>query len=943
MSKRVQGLLAVLLGSVLVFSACGSEAEEAAPAATTKAPAAATTAAPAAATTTAPAATTAAPIESVSVGLVFDIGGRGDGGFNDSAYAGLERGQNELGASISDASPNSDGSNRAELLRLQADENDLVIGVGFLFADTMTEVAAQYPDTAFGIIDGWVEAPNVASLGFSEHEGSFLVGAAAGLKTEVDTIGFIGGVSIDLIGKFEAGFVAGVAATNPDAKVLVEYISEPPDFSGFNAPDRGREIAQSMYEKGADIVYHAAGGSGAGLFEAAKSFSEESGSKVWAIGVDQDQYTTADEAVREYIMTSMLKRVDVAVFNTIKAVAEGNFVAGGQSFDLAVDGVGYATTGGFIDDIVGTLEDLKAKIVGGGIVVPTTPGERAVVMPDLGGRTITIAIENAYLPFNYIDATTGEAGGWDYDAIDEICARINCVPDYQEFAWDGMIIAVSEGHFDLAADGISVTEERSKVVDYSVSYITTDQKILVSKGSTEITSKADLEASDCSVGSQTGTTNYDVAVDTVGEGRVIAFEQFGFAVQAMITGDVCAVIMDDVAGNGYKGENPDDVDLLDEVLAADPLAFIFPKGSDLVPAFDAAIIAMIGDGTMTALAQRYFTDSFTITYDDITDGVYTEEEEAAADERCIGLVTDVGLVDDKSFNQASWQGAQEGAEAIGVDVSYIETQNSKDYAANIGLFAGAGCEIIVTVGFAMGEATGIAAAEYPDINFIGVDMWQGEALSNVAGLIFNEDRAGFLAGALAASMSSTGIVGQVLGTNLVPPVQAFGNGFDRGARYINPDIEILKTYHPGAIEVAFGDPEWGATTSRQAMDQGADVIFAAGGSTGNGGLMEVAAAATAGESVFCIGVDIDQWYSVPEAKPCLITSAEKHLVQGVSTLVVMAAAGELPSGNYYGTVGLAPYHDFDSVIPDDVKATIDEIAAALNDGSMETGYSFGDE
>ena len=943
MSKRVQGLLAVLLGSILVFSACGSEAEEAAPAATTRAPAAATTAAPAAATTAAPAATTAAPIESVSVGLVFDIGGRGDGGFNDSAYMGLEQGQNELGASISDASPNSDGSNRAELLRLQADENDLVIGVGFLFADTMTEVAAEYPDTAFGIIDGWVEAPNVASLGFSEHEGSFLVGAAAGLKTEVDTIGFIGGVSIDLIGKFEAGFVAGVAATNPDAKVLVEYISEPPDFSGFNAPDRGREIAQSMYEKGADIVYHAAGGSGAGLFEAAKSFSEESGSKVWAIGVDQDQYTTADEAVREYIMTSMLKRVDVAVFNTIKAVAEGNFVAGGQSFDLAVDGVGYATTGGFIDDIVGTLEDLKAKIVGGGIVVPTTPGERAVVMPDLGGRTITIAIENAYLPFNYIDATTGEAGGWDYDAIDEICARINCVPDYQEFAWDGMIIAVSENNFDLAADGISVTEERSKIVDYSVSYISTDQKILVSKGSTEITSKADLEASDCSVGSQTGTTNYDVAVDTVGEGRVIAFEQFGFAVQAMITGDVCAVIMDDVAGNGYKGENPDDVDLLDEVLAADPLAFIFPKGSDLVSAFDAAIIAMIDDGTMTALAQRYFTDSFTITYDDITDGVYTEEEEASADERCIGLVTDVGLVDDKSFNQASWQGAQEGAEAIGVDVSYIETQSSKDYAANIGLFADAGCDIIVTVGFAMGEATGIAAAEYPDINFIGVDMWQGEALSNVAGLIFNEDRAGFLAGALAASMSSTGIVGQVLGTNLVPPVQAFGNGFDRGARHINPDIEILKTYHPGAIEVAFGDPEWGATTSRQAMDQGADVIFAAGGSTGNGGLMEIAAAASAGESVFCIGVDIDQWYSVPEAKPCLITSAEKHLVQGVSTLVVMAAAGELPSGNYYGTVGLAPYHDFDSVIPDDVKATIDEIAAALNDGSMETGYSFGDE
>ncbi|MBP67894.1 MAG: hypothetical protein CL435_05125, partial [Acidimicrobiaceae bacterium] len=601
-------LLAVVLGSTLVFSACGSDAEEAKTPATTAAPAA-------------PAATEA-PAEPVSVGMVYDIGGRGDGGFNDSAYMGLDQGKNELGATISDASPNSDGSNRAELLRLQADDNDLVIGVGFLFADTMTEVAAEYPDTSFGIIDGWVEAPNVASLGFAEHEGSFLVGAAAGLKTQVDTIGFIGGVNIDLITKFEAGFLAGVAATNPDAVVHSEYITEPPDFDGFNAPDRGREIALSMFEKGADIIYHAAGGSGAGLFEAAKSFSEESGSKVWAIGVDQDQYTTADEGVREYILTSMLKRVDVAVFNTIKAVAEGNFAAGGQTFDLSVDGVGYSTTGGFIDDIVGELEDLKAKIVSGAISVPTTPGERAVVMPDLGGRTVTVAIENAYLPFNYIDATTGEAGGWDYDAIDEICARISCVPEYQEFAWDGMIVAVSEGQFDMAADGISVTEERAKIVDYSVSYISTDQKILVAKGSTEITSRADLEASDCSVGSQTGTTNYDVALEVVGESRVVAFEQFGFAVQAMIAGDVCAVIMDDVAGNGYKGENPDAVDLVDEVLKADPLAFIFPKGSDLVEPFNAAITAMIDDGTMTELAQRYFTDSFTITYDDITDGVY---------------------------------------------------------------------------------------------------------------------------------------------------------------------------------------------------------------------------------------------------------------------------------------------------------------------------------
>ena len=247
--------------------------------------------------------------------------------------------------------------------------------------------------------------------------------------------------------------------------------------------------------------------------------------------------------------------------------------------------------------------------------------------PDLGGRTVTVAIENAYLPFNYIDAATGEAGGWDYDAIDEICARINCVPDYQEFAWDGMIIAVSEGQFDMAADGISVTEERAQIVDYSISYLSVDQKILVAKGETEVTGSESLAGSDCNVGSQTGTTNYDVALDLVGESRVVAFEQFGFAVQALIAGDVCAVIMDDAAGNGYQGENPDAVELLDDVLAADPLAFIFPKGSDLVEPFNYAIQSMIDDGTMAELGAIYFGPGFSLTYDDIEDGVYGSDEE----------------------------------------------------------------------------------------------------------------------------------------------------------------------------------------------------------------------------------------------------------------------------------------------------------------------------
>ena len=168
-----------------------------------------------------------------------------------------------------------------------------------------------------------------------------------------------------------------------------------------------------------------------------------------------------------------------------------------------------------------------------------------------------------------------------------------------------------------------------------------------------------------------------------------------------------------------------------------------------------------------------------------------EEEAVPAGDLCVGLVTDVGEVDDKSFNQSAWEGAQLAGSELGASVDYIETQAAKDYAANIALFADSGCDVIITVGFALGEATGIAAAEYPDVDFIGVDQWQAEAIPNVAGLIFPEDQAGFLAGALAASMSKTGIIAEVLGTDLVPPVVAFGEGYVNGAKHINPDLSLI--------------------------------------------------------------------------------------------------------------------------------------------------------
>jgi basic membrane protein A len=305
----------------------------------------------------------------------------------------------------------------------------------------------------------------------------------------------------------------------------------------------------------------------------------------------------------------------------------------------------------------------------------------------------------------------------------------------------------------------------------------------------------------------------------------------------------------------------------------------------------------------------------------------------------IGLVTDVGRINDRSFNQSAWEGVVAAAEELGLteneDYKYIETKDAKDYEDNIRTFADEDYNVIVTVGFALGEATIKMAKEYPDIMFIGVDQGQWtETVPNVAGLIFHEDHSGYLAGALAAYMTKSNIIAAVLGTDLVPPVVAFNEGYIAGAKSVNPDIEIISTYHPGEISQAFTDPEWGGATAAQAIDQGADVVFGAGGMTGNGALEEVATHA----GLYCIGVDADQWDTVPAAQPCLISSAMKLITPGVKELILLAEKDEMPAGNYFGGAGLAPFHDFDGTIPADVKSALEDIDKGLKDGSISTGY-----
>jgi basic membrane protein A len=313
--------------------------------------------------------------EDLRVGLAYDTGGRGDRSFNDSAYTGASAAVDALGGKLQELSPNDDASNRAELLTQLAEQGfNPVIAVGFNYDDVIAEVAPQFPDTTFAQVDGsnadGAKGGNVTGLVFAEEEGSFLAGVAAALKSEAGHIGFVGGVQSPLIEKFEAGYVAGAQAVNPQITIDRQYISPAGDFSGFSDPARGQIVAQGMYDAGADIVYHAAGGSGIGVFQAAAA----SGNR--AIGVDSDQYlTVSDPALQAVIMTSMLKRVDNAVEQFINDYSEGN-VQGATDVlnDLSTQGIDLARSGGFIDDIQDEIDQYKQQIIDGTITVPTTVG-----------------------------------------------------------------------------------------------------------------------------------------------------------------------------------------------------------------------------------------------------------------------------------------------------------------------------------------------------------------------------------------------------------------------------------------------------------------------------------------------------------------------------------------------------------------------------------------
>jgi basic membrane protein A len=311
---------------------------------------------------------------------------------------------------------------------------------------------------------------------------------------------------------------------------------------------------------------------------------------------------------------------------------------------------------------------------------------------------------------------------------------------------------------------------------------------------------------------------------------------------------------------------------------------------------------------------------------------------SSKDVLCVGLVTDTGKVDDKSFNQAAWEGVEKAKADLSAQTKYIETTDAKDYAANIKQFTDAKYDVIVTVGFLMADATKAAGKAYPETKFIGVDQdHKADGLANVTGLVFPEDKAGYAVGYLAGLLTKTNKLGAVNGLE-IPPVQKYFKGYEAGAKAANPKVSVVGVYHPAA-DNAFGDPVWGAGEAKKQLAQGVDIIFGIGGGTGNGALGELAKTSGAGTDKFCIGVDVDQYNTLPEAKPCLVTSAEKKISDGVATLLGQAKDGSIKGGEFLGTTGISDFHDLADKVPAEVKTKVEAIVKGLEDGSIKTGVT----
>ena len=553
--------------------------------------------------------------------------------------------------------------------------------------------------------------------------------------------------------------------------------------------------------------------------------------------------------------------------------------------------------------------------------------------------------------------TTVEMQGFDVDMAIAIGDALGVETCFVAPRWDAITAGNWAGKWDISIGSMTITTERQKVLDFSIPYYYTPAVVAVLSDAA-YTSLDDLTGEALCTGASTtyeawlNKSNMDLPASSI-----YAQPPANVAVVTMDTDQECVQALTTGRGNftGYITSQSVinaniatglPVKQLGSPVFSEDLAIAFDRFSELDTEslrmkVNEIILSMRANGRLAALSNQWLGSDMTQPPNPGSSAISQKGENSAEncyapEVFCVGLVTNVGKIDDNSFNQSAWEGVQKAKTEGYVDwAQYVETTNSGDYDKNIATFAEFGYDVIVTVNFDLGEATLNATQKYPNINFIGVDQYQSEATQNLAGLNFPEDQAGFLVGALAAMLTKTGKIGAVCGTDAVPPIWRFGEGYRAGAAYIDPKVEVLVVYHNEVgFDKTFIDSDWGATTANSMIDQGADVIFGAGGQTGNGAVI-----AAAQRGIYVIGVDTDQYYSLPEAAPRMISSALKLIAPGVFDLIKLAKEGNFPSGNYFGDAGYAPFHDLENEISAEVKAKMEEIFIDLKNGQFSTDVS----
>jgi len=546
-----------------------------------------------------------------------------------------------------------------------------------------------------------------------------------------------------------------------------------------------------------------------------------------------------------------------------------------------------------------------------------TPKPKPTAVPPTPVPTmkITVATDATWPPFEYVDETTKEFVGFDIDLMKAIAAAAGFEVEFVNVAWDPLLAGMASGEYDAAISAMTITEERAKQWDFSDPYYVAGQLIATRIDDDSIKAAADLAGK--VAGAQLGTTGA-MEIENMAGVTLRTYDDVAQAFLDLINGQIDAVVADNPLVEGYVGKYSDKLQTVGDLLSSEEYGIAVKKdAAEVLEAINKGLAAVKAQGLLEELEYKWVT-------------------EKPVTQIKVGLATDVGKINDGPFNEFAYKGMMQAVDAFGLESAFIETLAPTDYEKNIEQFADEGYDMIITVGFLIGDATAKLAKQYPDIKFAGVDQFQAEEIENSAGLIFAEDQSGFLAGCLAGLMTESNVVGIVAGME-IPPVVKFREGYQNGVAYVNPDATVLGVY----ID-SFVDPARGKEAALSQMAEGADVIFGAGGPTGSGGIMGAAA-----QGAWVIGVDQDEYLttfgkgSVTGADK-LLSSAMKRVDVAVYTAIKNAVMDTWQGGNLVleaanDGVGLAPFHDADAAIPQAVKDKLAEIAQGMKAGTIRTG------